>query len=43
MLKSLLPIDVEVSVTIDDVNLKSILTTNKTKKFNKKNLFSVAY
>ena len=39
MLKSLLPDDVEVSITIDVIRLKSNLTTNKTIRITKK-LFS---
>ena len=39
MLKSLLPKEVK-KITVDDVGLKSNLTTNKTIKFTKK-LFSI--
>ena len=35
MLKSLLPIEVKVNITIDDIRLKSNLTTNKTIRFTK--------
>ena len=35
MLKSLLPKDVKVKITIDDIRLKSNLTTNKTIRFTK--------
>ena len=38
-LKHLLPDDVEVSVTIDDVRLKSNLKTNQTLIFTKKSFF----
>ena len=40
MLKSLLPTDVKINITIDDVKRKSNLTTNRTIKFTKK-FFSV--
>ena len=39
MLKSLLPKEVKVNITIDDVRLKSNLTTNKTIRFTKKTFF----
>ena len=39
MLKSLLPDEVEVNITIDDFELKSNLTTNKTIRFTKKSFF----
>ena len=39
MIKSLLPNNVKVNITIDDIRLKSNLTTNKTKKFTKKIFF----
>ena len=39
MLKSLLRKEVKVNLTIDDVRLKSNLTTNKTIKFTKKIIF----
>ena len=39
MLKSLLPKEVKVNITIDDIRLKSNLTTNKTIKFTKKSFF----
>ena len=39
MLKSLLPEEVKVNITIDDVRLKLNLTTNITIKFFKKSIF----
>ena len=36
MVKSLLPEDVKVNITIDDIRLKSNLTTNKSIRFTKK-------
>ena len=39
MLKSLLPIEVKVIIIIDDIRLKSNLTTNETIKFTKKSIF----
>ena len=39
MLKALLPNEVELNITIDDVRLKSNLTNNKTIKFTKKSSF----
>ena len=39
MLKNLLPNEVKVNITIDDVRLRSNLTTNKTIKFTKKSFF----
>ena len=42
MLKSLLPKDVKVDITVDDVKLKSILTTNKQKGL-LKSLFSMKF
>ena len=39
MLMSLLPSEVNVKITTDDIRLKSNLTTNKTKKFTKKSCF----
>ena len=39
MLKSLFPKEVKVNTTIDDVRLKSNLTTNKTIRFTKKSFF----
>ena len=39
MLKTLLPKDVKVKITIDDIRLKSNLTTNKTIRFTKKIFF----
>ena len=39
MLKSLLPNNVKVKITIDDYRLRSTLTTNKTIKFTKKTFF----
>ena len=39
MLKSLLPKEVKVNITIDDVRLKLNLTTNKTIRFTKKSFF----
>ena len=41
MLKSLLPKEVQVNITIDDVRLKSNLSTNKTIRFTKKSFFYV--
>ena len=41
MLKSLLPKEVKVKITIDDVRLKSNLTTNKTIRFTKKSFLLV--
>ena len=41
MVKSLLPKEVKVNVTIDDVRLRSILTTNKTIESTKKSFLSV--
>ena len=43
MLKSLLPDDVKVDITTDDISLRANLTTNKTKKFTKKNLYSIQF
>ena len=42
MLILLLPDDVRVNIIIDDIRLRSILTTNKTIKVTK-NLFSIRY
>ena len=39
VLKSLLPKGVKVNITVDDVRLRSNLTTNKTIKFTKKSFF----
>ena len=39
MLKSLLPNEVKTKITIDDIRLRSNLTTNKTIKFPKKLFF----
>ena len=39
MLKSLLPIEVRVFLTIDDIRLRSNSTTDKTIEFTKKSLF----
>ena len=39
MLKSLLPDDVKVKVTIAVIRLRSTLSTNKTIKFTKKSVF----
>ena len=39
MLKSLLPNEVKANITIDDIGLRSNLTTNKTIKFTKKPFF----
>ena len=39
MLKFLLPDDVKVNITIDDIRLKSSLTTNKTIRFTKRSFF----
>ena len=41
MLKSLLPKEVKVNITIDDIRLKSNLTRNKTSRFTKKSFFYV--
>ena len=41
MLKSFFPKEVKVKIEIDDVRLKSNLTTNETKKFTKKSFFYV--
>ena len=41
MLKSLLPKEVRGNITIDDVRLKSDLTTKKTKRFTERSLFYV--
>ena len=40
-LKSLLPKDVRVNITIDNIRLKSILTTNKTIRFTKRPFFHI--
>ena len=42
MLKSLLPENIKVNVTLDDIRLKSNLFTNKTDKITK-NCFSIQY
>ena len=39
MLKSLLPDDVKINITIDDIRLRSILTTHKTIRLAKKSVF----
>ena len=39
MLKSILPDDVKVDFTIDDIRLRSHLSTNNTIKFTKKSFF----
>ena len=39
MLKSLLPIEVKLYITIDDIRQGPNLTTNKTKSFTKKSFF----
>ena len=39
MLKSLLPNDVKVNITIDDIRLKSYLITNETFRFTEKSFF----
>ena len=39
MLKNLLPNEVKVNNTIDDIRLKSNLTTTKTSRFTKKSIF----
>ena len=39
MFKSLLPDEIKVNVTIDDIRLRSNLTTNKTIRFNEKTFF----
>ena len=41
MLKSLLPKEVQVKITIDDIRLKSNLTTNKRNKFTKRSFFYI--
>ena len=41
MLKSLLPKEVKVNITIDDVGLKSILTTTKAPKFTKQSFLTI--
>ena len=41
ILKSSRPKDVKLNITIDDIRLKSNLTTNKTIKFTKKSLFCI--
>ena len=41
MLKSLLPKEAKLNITIDDVRLKSNLTTDKTFRFSKKSFFYV--
>ena len=41
MLKSLLPKEVKINITIDVNRIKSNLSTNKTIRFTKKNLFSM--
>ena len=43
MLKSSLPDEVKVNITIDDIRLKSNLTTDKTIKVTKKKLFSLKF
>ena len=42
LLKSLLPDDVKVFITIDDISSRSILTTDKTIRFTK-TVFSILY
>ena len=39
MLKSLLPDDVKVNITIDDIRLRAKLTTNRTIRFTRKSFF----
>ena len=39
MLNSSFPDEVKVNITIDDIRLKSTLTTNETNRFNKKQFF----
>ena len=39
MRKSLLPDEPKVNITIDDIRLRSNLTTNKTKRFTRKSFF----
>ena len=39
MVNSLLPVEVNVSITIDDIRLGSNLNTNKTMKFTEKSFF----
>ena len=41
MLKSLLPREVKVKITVDDIRLKPNLTTNRTFKFTKKSIFYI--
>ena len=41
MLKSLLPKEVKIIITIDDIRLKSNIATNKTIKFTKKYFFYI--
>ena len=43
MLKSLVPDDVKVNTTNDDIRLRSNSTANETTRFTNKNLFSVQY
>ena len=40
ILKSLLPYDVKINITIDDSRPRSIFTMNKTEKFSEKSFFS---
>ena len=42
MLNSLHPNEIKITITIDDIRLRSNLTTNKTVKFSKKS-FSIQY
>ena len=41
MLNSLLPKEIKVDITIDDIGLKSNLTTNQANNFNKKKSFFI--
>ena len=43
MLKSLLPNEVKVDITIDDLRQKSILNTNRTISFASRSIFTVFY
>ena len=43
MLKSLLPNDVKINITIDDIKVKSNLTTCKTFRFTKKLFFFIIF
>ena len=43
MLNSLLPTEVKTNIAIDDIRLKSNITTDKTIKFTKKHLFYIIF